>query len=120
LEHLEAVNDDFFVACLDIGHAEMKGLDTTAVDMILKLGRHVQALQIHDNDKWHDTHQIPCSMDIDFEQIVAALKRIEYQGYFTLEANAYLNGYEASNILDGLKELQQSVRRLADTYEIKY
>ena len=81
LEHLEAVNDEFFVACVDIGHAEMKGLHTSAVDMILKLGRHVQALHIHDNDKWHDTHQIPCSMSIHFEEIVAALKQIEYKGY---------------------------------------
>lgn len=120
LEHLKAVDDEYFVACLDIGHAEMKGLNTSSVDMILKLGKHVQALHIHDNDKWHDTHQIPFSMSINFEQIVAALKRIEYKGYFTLEANAYLNGYEESNILDGLKELQQSVRRLADMYEIKY
>ena len=58
-------------------------------------------------------------MSINFEQIVAALKRIEYKGYFTLEANAYLNGYEESNVLGGLKELQQSVRRLADMYEMK-
>ena len=119
LAHIEAVNDDDFVACLDIGHAEMKGLHTSAVDMILKLGKHVQALHIHDNDKWHDTHQIPFSMNIPFEEIVVALKQIEYKGYFTLEANAYLNGYEESNVLGGLKELQQSVRRLADMYEMK-
>lgn len=29
-EHLDAVNDDYFVACVDIGHAEMAGLDTSA------------------------------------------------------------------------------------------
>ena len=58
-------------------------------------------------------------MNIPFEEIVVALKQIEYKGYFTLEANAYLNGYEESNILNGLKELQQSVRRLADMYEMK-
>lgn len=30
--HLDAVNDPFFVACLDIGHAEMKGLGTRRGD----------------------------------------------------------------------------------------
>ena len=30
-EHLNAVNDDYFVACLDLGHAEMKGIGTTSL-----------------------------------------------------------------------------------------
>lgn len=32
--HLDAINDPYFVACLDLGHAEMRGLDTSAVEMI--------------------------------------------------------------------------------------
>ncbi len=72
--HLDAVNDDFFVACLDIGHAEMKGGETTAVEMISALGDRLRALHIHDNDKFHDSHQIPFSMDIDFKRIAEALK----------------------------------------------
>lgn len=65
----------------------MKGSDTTAVEMIEALDYRLQALHIHDNDRWHDSHQIPFSMVIDFEPIVKALKRINYKGYFTLEAN---------------------------------
>lgn len=45
--HLDAVNDDAFVACLDIGHAEMRGSDTSAVQMIKALGEKLQALHIH-------------------------------------------------------------------------
>ena len=33
LAHLNAVNDPSFVACLDLGHAEMKGLHTSAPEM---------------------------------------------------------------------------------------
>lgn len=49
--HIDAVNDDYLVACVDIGHAEMKGLNTSASEMIRYLGDSVQALHIHDNDK---------------------------------------------------------------------
>lgn len=117
VKHIDVVNDDFLVACLDIGHAEMRGSGTGAVNMIHALGHRLQALHIHDNDKWHDSHQIPFSMDIDFEAVVKALKDINYQGYFTLEAVNYLHNHTAENIFDGIQELAQSARKLADMFE---
>lgn len=116
-EHIDAVGDDYLVACVDIGHAEMEGSDTTAVEMIKYLGKSVRALHIHDNDKWADSHQIPFSMKIDFEPIVRALKEIGYDGYFTLEACYYLEKYTAENVADGLTELRKSARKLADMFE---
>lgn len=115
--HLEAVNDDFFVACLDIGHAEMKGLGTTAVEMIKALGPRLQALHIHDNDLWHDSHQIPMSMGIDFTAVVKALKEIDYRGYFTLESDRYLNGYTPDNVFEGLKNLADVDKKLAEMFK---
>lgn len=117
VEHINAVNDSFFVACLDIGHAEMKGSGSGAVNMINALGRHLKALHIHDNDKWHDSHQIPFSMDIDFEAVVKSLSDIGYEGYFTLEADKYLKDFNSENIFDGIKNLYASVRKLADMFE---
>ena len=117
LEHLDAVHDDFFVACLDIGHAEMKGSGSGAANMIQALGSHLAALHLHDNDRLHDSHQIPFSMEIDFEEVVKALKEIGYQGYFTLEADSYLNAYTADTALDGIRALAASARKLADMFE---
>lgn len=116
LEHLNVINDDFFVACLDIGHAEMRGLETSAVDMIKTLGGKLQALHIHDNDLWHDSHQIPFSMSIDFDAVVKALREIGYNGYFTLEADRYLEKFDSSNVFDGIKDLSAAARKLADMY----
>ena len=116
-DHVDAIHDDFMVACLDIGHAEMKGSDTTAVEMIKALDHRLAALHIHDNDKWHDSHQIPFSMDIAFMPIIKALKEIDYMGYFTLEADCYLKAYNADNVLDGIKNLADSAKKLADMYE---
>ena len=100
----------------DVGHAEMKGSDTTAVEMIKALDHRLQALHIHDNDKWHDSHQIPFSMDIDFVPIVKALKEIDYKGYFTLEVDQYLKNRTADNIFDGIKEMADSAKKLVQIY----
>lgn len=115
-EHLDAVNDPFFVACLDLGHAEMLGSDTTAPAMIRALGSRLQALHIHDNDKLHDSHQIPFSMKIDFLPIIQALTDISYQGWFTLEADQYLSAYTAENISAGLSRLSESAHRFENLF----
>ncbi len=114
IDHIDYVNDDFLVACLDIGHAEMKGSNTTAPEMIRALGHRLQALHIHDNDKLNDNHQIPFSMNIDFVEVAKALKEINYNGYLTLEADNYLQNHTADNIFDGLKNLAASARKLDD------
>ena len=115
--HVDAVNDDFMVACLDIGHAEMRGSGNGAVHMIHTLGHRLQALHLHDNDRWHDTHQIPLSMDIDWTAVVKALKQIGYQGDFTLECGTYMRQQTAETALQGLRDMYASVRKLADMFE---
>lgn len=115
--HLDAVDDEYFVACLDIGHAEMKGSETTAVEMIKALGSRLQALHIHDNDKLNDLHLIPFSVNINFADIVKALKEIKYDGYFTLEASYYLKEYTKENVFEGIKRMADSARKLSDMYE---
>ena len=117
--HLDAVNDDYFVACLDIGHAEMKGSDTSAPEMIRGLGKRLKALHIHDNDKLHDSHQIPFSMNIDFVAVVEALKEIGYDGYLTLEASSFLDDFKTENVPDGVKQLYNSVEKLRCMFENK-
>lgn len=106
IEHVDAVNDPYLVACLDIGHAEMRGSGSGAANMIRALGHRLQALHIHDNDRWHDSHQIPFSMSIDFAPIAAALKEIGYKGWFTLEADHYLKEkFNEENVFEGMKDL---------------
>lgn len=115
-EHLDAVNDDYFVACLDIGHAEMRGSGNGAAAMIRALNHRLQALHIHDNDRWHDSHQIPFSMSIDFDSVVKALKEINYQGYLTLEADRYLGNYSADTAFAGIQNLAAAAKQLADMF----
>lgn len=115
--HLDAVNDPDFVACLDIGHAEMRGNNTSAVEMIRALGPRLAALHLHDNDRWHDSHRPPLTMDIDFAAVVNALKEIGYSGYFTLEASSFLHQYTAETVGEGLQKMYESARTLARMFE---
>lgn len=90
LKHLSLLDSDVFVACLDIGHAEMRGLNTSAVEMIKALGTRLQALHIHDNDKHRDKHELPYTDKINFPAIITALKESGYQGDVTLEASNFI------------------------------
>jgi len=116
-DHIDAVDDEYFVACLDIGHSEMMGDDVSAVKMIKALKHRLGALHIHDNDKRHDCHQIPFSMNIDFKPIVAALKEINYSGYFTMESNDYFGSFTEENVRTAVDELAKVAGKLADMFE---
>ena len=85
--------------------------------MIKALGDRLKALHIHDNDKLHDSHQLPFTMNIDFEPIVKALKETNYDGYFTLEASYYIENLKNPDIIECTKKLYNSAKRLAELYE---
>jgi len=88
--HLELLDKDWFFACLDIGHAEMEGLDTSSVEMIRALGDRLKVLHIHDNDRHYDTHLLPYTSGINLEHMLDALAEIGYDGDITFEAITYL------------------------------
>lgn len=114
LTHLNAVNDPYFVACLDIGHAEMHGLNTSAVEMIRALGHHLQALHLHDNNHYEDSHQLPFTMEIDFPPVMQALKNIGYQGWLTLEADEYCLDSTPETVMQKVQDLADAAHRLAN------
>ena len=84
-KHMELLNKDVFVACVDIGHAEMAGLNTSAVEMLETLGDWVQCMHLHDIDGVKDNHQVPFTQKVHFAKIIEAFKAINYQGDVTLE-----------------------------------
>ena len=117
LAYLETVNDPAFVACVDIGHAEMRGLGTDAYTMLKTLGRHVAAIHLHDNDRHHDSHEIPFSMQIDFDRVARALAEIDYRGEITLEACYYRKNATREEQPARVAELAAAARRFAALVE---
>ena len=118
-DHIDLVNDESFVACLDIGHAQMEGSGSGAANMIRALGKRLKALHVHDNDRIHDSHELPFTMQINFDEMVEALRDIGYDGYMTLEADCYLGKYTDEDLLLGFKKMAQCARTLADKFDNK-
>lgn len=116
-DHMNAIDDPFFVACLDVGHAEQQTMETSAVELIHTLGPRLKALHLHDNDRRIDLHQLPLTMDIDFHPIVKALKEIHYDGYFTLEASNFNNNITADEVPSQLKKMADAAHTLAVWFE---
>lgn len=117
LAHLNAVNDPDFVACLDIGHAAMQGMNTSPAEMIRALGHHLQALHIHDNDCHGDHHQLPFTMSIDFDAVVQALKEIGYAGWLTLEVDRYCHGSTPENVYEKVQNMANCAKKIAQMME---
>ncbi|MBR6795058.1 MAG: TIM barrel protein, partial [Clostridia bacterium] len=87
--HMELLPTDVFVACLDIGHAEMCDLGTSAVEMINALGERLQAIHLHDVNLVNDNHALPFTSMISYEPIIEAFRQNGYRGDITLEADCF-------------------------------
>lgn len=95
IELLDSFDSTCFTACLDVGHAGLIG--EKASDMIRELGHdRLKTLHIHDNDFIKDKHQLPFTQDMDWNEIMKALKDINYDGYLTFEADRFLYDFPSS------------------------
>lgn len=120
LAHLDAVNDPDLVVCLDLGHAEMRGLGTSACANIRALGSRIQALHIHDNDKRHDQHLLPYTGQIDMDAIADTLREVGYAGECTLESYGFLRTLPAgADLKAGVRRMAEAARRFADRVTLK-
>ena len=115
-EHLKIINSEYVVACLDVGHAEMKGLNTSATKMIKTLGKYLKCLHVHDNDLHYDSHQLPFTMNINFDKIIKALKDINYDGDITLEADQYLSTFDNEDLFDGVLKMKEVADKLKNLF----
>lgn len=111
-EYVDALDSEYFTACLDIGHAGLVG--ETAVNMIHTLGHdRLTALHVHDNDMIEDLHTLPFTRVIDFDAVAAALKDINYSGDMTLEADHFLYDLPDELKVEGAQLMAAVARYLA-------
>lgn len=86
--YIDAHGSEWITACLDIGHVPL--VDGSLGDMIRALGRgRLGALHVHDNDLRSDSHVLPYTAKIDFDEVLEALAEIDYAGDFTFEADNF-------------------------------
>ena len=84
IRYLDELNNDCFIACLDIGHAQLVCEDPS--EFIRALGnKRLKALHVHDVDGVIDSHDPPYFGVVDWDKVLKALIEIDYQGDFTFE-----------------------------------
>lgn len=90
VRYMDTLNSEWFVSCLDIGHAPLVGVDPC--DLIRALGKdRLKALHVHDVDGREDLHTLPYLSKVDWDSVCAALKEIGYEGDLTFEAANFVN-----------------------------
>lgn len=116
VQYMDALDKQWFIACLDIGHAML--VKEKPDEMIRALGgRYLKALHVHDVDGFRDSHTLPFYGIVDWEKVMKALAKIDYQGELTYEATRFLDGTPKELWPDGLKYMERVGRYLIGRFD---
>ncbi|MBP5467599.1 MAG: sugar phosphate isomerase/epimerase, partial [Clostridia bacterium] len=113
---LDALPDNNFGACLDVGHANMFGDFVSPKALLAAGGNRVLCLHVHDNDLLNDKHTMPFLGDIDWATFIKDLKESGYNGDFTFEADSFLLNLPKELALDAERLLCKTGRYLLKSY----
>ncbi len=72
--------------CWDIGHANVA---RRPADDILKLGNRLCLIHAHDNNGYRDSHELPFSGSVKWDEVAKNLAHIGYGGYINVEVRAW-------------------------------
>ena len=81
---IKSFNSASAVCCWDFGHANVS-FKKDAPAVIRNFGSLIECTHLHDNDSLSDSHQMPLTGDIDWQETVSALKDIGYNGIMSIE-----------------------------------
>ncbi len=116
IRYLDELNNDCFVACLDIGHAALVREDPD--QFIKRLGaKRLKCLHVHDVDGTNDSHTLPFFGVVDWHKVMSALAEIGYDGEITFEADNFFNNKPVELYGDCAKLMAKTGRYLADYFE---
>ena len=115
VKRIDALNEEFgaevFGFCLDVGHAHLVGIDI--YDFIVRLGRRLKVLHVHDNDGVRDLHQIPYTFTkkkddkdaLDWRGFLNGLREIGFDGVINFEASPVVSAFPEEMKADALEFL---------------
>lgn len=89
---LEQLDPEYFVALVDVGHANLRHIAPESFIRHILPGR-LQGLHLHDNHGETDEHILPGLGHIKWEYLLEALAEINYPGDFTLELPGFIPKY---------------------------
>ncbi len=115
-EIVRLLDSPWFVACIDVGHAALTGMEPE--DFIAGMERGVlKALHIQDTDYRDDRHVLPYMADLNWDAIMSALRGIDYDGELTFEVFHFLERVPAELIPETLRYAVAIGRHLIAKFE---
>ncbi len=90
-EILEAAQSPYLGICIDTGHINLLKPRVSQKREIEQAGKYLWSLHIHDNDGRRDLHLPPGDGNIEWRQVIAGLKEVNYQGPFMMEIHERLD-----------------------------
>lgn len=125
-EFVEYMDHPLLKCCWDTGHAVMEG-KTDQYEDFKKLGANLKAVHIHDNNGLSDQHIAPYCGFLQMDSVIQGLIDINYSGYFTYEADGFMNkknGTGPLNLLplelrqEALALLYKTAKFMLETYNV--
>lgn len=114
---VKRLDSPYFVACVDIGHLAITGEEEPEKFIRCMEPSVLKALHVHDNDYIMDMHILPFTGDINWKEVMPALKEMGYTGDLTYEICTYLKKFPNELIPDALKLAQSVGRYLISLFE---
>lgn len=120
-EILRRLNSPWFQALVDVGHTWVRA-DMQPGDYIRQLDRGtICGLHVHDTHgirQGLDEHLLPWMAELDYEDLMQALRDVGYEGDLTLEVGGFLRKYAAKGLLDPALRFAEAVgRKLIELFE---
>lgn len=119
-ECLRRLDSPWFAPLVDVGHTWVRA-DMQPGAYIRQLEKPICGLHVHDTagiHKGEDEHLLPWLAELNYEDMIAALQEVGYQGDMTLEIRGFLSRYADYNLLMPALVFSAAVaRKLADMME---
>ena len=114
--YIDDLNSEWITGCLDFAHADLCG--KPSYDVLRQVGAdRITALHVSDCDYIKDSHMIPYTRNMNWEEICKAIAETGYRGNFTYEADNFLKQYSPEFLSTALKFMHDTGRYIISKIE---
>lgn len=110
LDILDRVSSRNLGVLMDVGHLNVTG--EPPVDYLKAIGERILLIHIDDNNGESDAHLIPGEGTINFESLLTALKRNEYDGYLSFELGSRYILNPDSAVFKSKRTMEKLIKQL--------
>jgi len=110
-ELIDRLGNENFVACLDIGHTALTGIEPQDFIREIDINK-LKALHVQDNNYESDSHTVPYHGMLDWDKITLALGEVGYSGDLTFEIIKFIKKYDNELLSEALRHAERTGRHL--------